>query len=76
MLVPARNFVLLWLLSRETGLWLPGMRNQTLSENTLWEYAREIGHRPSRGLREADFALTTHDEHYLLLLNQEAMSVN
>jgi len=52
------------------------MRNQTLSENTLWEYAREIGHRPSRGLREADFALTTHDEHYLLLLNQEAMSVN
>lgn len=74
MLVPARHFVLLWLLSRETALWLPGNEKPDLKwKYAFWEYARQIGHRPCAGLCEADFALIAHND-YHLLLNQEAMS--
>lgn len=51
------------------------MRNQTLKENMLWAYPREIRHKPRTGLCEADFVLITQNEHHILLLNQEAVSV-
>lgn len=77
MVVPARNFVLLWLLSRETGLWLRGNEKSDLK----WNYALGVCKRNrAYTLRRSVwswffFSLITHKEHHLLFFNQEAMSI-